>query len=297
MAAATFAPARRTRAPHDDILTLEPEDLPRLRLNGARSMHALRDEIARYPGRSVWAPSTLEFAIVSPWRNRPEIACVTELVAVRHAESLLRAAFDRCAEQGDDLFLALELETQRSPTRYERAEMALIEEVITYEIRTPRDAGSANPSVRLRSVHALDEPAIAAVTRIDRAAFPWLWRNSRAEFDAYLCTPGVEVALIEADGAAVGYIGITHFAGWGHLDRIAITPDRQGHGFGLDALHLAVAAMRRRGARRIGLSTQRTNRRSQKLYERFGFRRTFENDYRLYGRWTAAPRDGAREPA
>ena len=294
MAAATFAPARQSRAPHVDILTIQPGDLPRLRLNGARSIHALRQEIARYPGRSVWAPSTLEFAIVAPWRNRPEIACVTELVAVRYAEPLLRAAFDRCAAHGDDLFLALELETQRSPTRYERAEMDLMEEVITYEMQTPRDAGSPGASVRLRPVHAQDEPAIAAVTRVDRIAFPWLWRNNRAEFDAYLCTPGVEVALVETAGDVVGYIGMTHFAGWGHLDRIAIAPAWQGHGFGHDALRLAVDAMRRRGARRIGLSTQRTNRRSQRLYERFGFRRTFENDYRVYGRWTDPGRD---EPA
>ncbi len=290
--AATLAPARQTRAPHVDILTIEPDDVARLRLPGVRSLHALRQEIRTYPGRSVWSPSTLEFVIVGPWRNRPEIACINELAAVRNAEPLLRAAFDRCAIHGDNLFLALELETQRSPTRYERAGMDLMEEVITYEMQTPREAWRPNPALRLVPVHAQDERALAAVTRIDHAAFPWLWRNNRAEFDVYLCTPGVELALIEADGEPVAYMGLTHFAGWGHLDRIAVAPAWQGRGFGLDALRLAVDAMRRRGARRIGLSTQRTNRRSQRLYERFGFRRSFENDYRLYGRWTNPDRAG-----
>ena len=124
--AATLALARQTCAPLVDILTIEPDDVPSLRLSGARSTHALRQDIKRYPGRSVWAPTTLEFAIVGPWRNRLEIACITELNAVRHAEPLLRAAFERCVIQGDELFLALELETQRSPTRYERAGMELI---------------------------------------------------------------------------------------------------------------------------------------------------------------------------
>jgi ribosomal protein S18 acetylase RimI-like enzyme len=292
--AATLTPARAIPAQTIDILTIEPDDVSRLRLPGLRSSHALRQELRRYPGRSVWAPATLEFAIVAPWRNRPEIACVNELAAVRHAEPLLRAAFERCVAHDDALFLALELETERSPTRYERAEMQLMEEVITYEMQTPRATWRPHASLRHVPVHALDERAMTAVSRIDREAFPWLWRNSRAEFDAYLCTPGVVVGLLESAGQPVAYIGVTHFAGWGHLDRIAVVPGHQGRGYGLDALRLAVDAMRRRGARRIGLSTQRTNRLSQHLYQRFGFRRTFENDYRLYGRWTHPDRDEAQ---
>jgi ribosomal protein S18 acetylase RimI-like enzyme len=46
-----------------------------------------------------------------------------------------------------------------------------------------------------------------------------------------------------------------------------------------------VDAIRHRGVRRVGLSTQRTNFRSQRLYERFGFHRTSEHDYRLFGAW------------
>src|SRR5688572_700891 len=158
--AATLAPARQTRAPQLSIQTLEPDDIPMLRLPGLRGAQALRREIERYPGRSVWAPATLEFAVVSPWRNRPEIACVSELVAVRHTESLLREAFDRCAAHGDDLLLAIELESQRSPTVYERAGMQLLEEVITYEIPAPREPWRPRPSVRYVGVQTHDKPAI-----------------------------------------------------------------------------------------------------------------------------------------
>jgi ribosomal protein S18 acetylase RimI-like enzyme len=284
--ATTIAPPRRLPSPPVSIQTLEPSDVARLRLPGQRGARALRHELEQYPGRSVWAPSTLEFAIVGPWRNRPEIGCVNELVAVRQAEPLLRAAFERCVSHGDDLLLALELEAQRTPTRFERAGMDLLEEVITYEMPTPRETRQPRPSTRYIPVRAGDVGAIEIVAAIDRAAFPWLWQNSRAEFDVYLRTPGVEVALIEVDGQAIGYTGVTLFTGWGHLDRIAVAPDWQARGFGLEALWCAVDAMRQRGARRIGLSTQRTNRRSQRLYERFGFRRTYDHDYRLFGRWT-----------
>ena len=123
--ATTLAPPRQARAPHVSIQTLEPSDVGMLRLPGQRGARALRLELEQYPGRSVWAPATLEFAIVGPWRNRPEIACVNELVAVRYAEPLLRAAFERCVGHGDDLLLALDLETQRTPTRFERAGMGI----------------------------------------------------------------------------------------------------------------------------------------------------------------------------
>ena len=37
--------------------------------------------------------------------------------------------------------------------------------------------------------------------------------------------------------------------------------------------------------RALGLSTQADNVRSQRLYHRFGFVRTYQNDYNIFGRW------------
>src|SRR6476661_8694768 len=48
-----------------------------------------------YPGRSVWLPDTLEFAVVAPWRHRLEVANIRHLVAVRHPELLVEAAVER----------------------------------------------------------------------------------------------------------------------------------------------------------------------------------------------------------
>ena len=272
------------------VRTLRPRDVAALRLPGRRGAESVRRLLEVHPGRSVWIPATLEYALIGPWRNRPEIASIEDLVAVRHLEELLRAAVERCADQGDELVLTVELDSRRSPARYERAGLEMLEEVITYQIGVPREPWSGSDHIRLVRVDASDEAAINLVTRIDQTSFPWLWRNNRAEFDVYLHTPGVEVWLVEAAGDPVAYFSVTLFPDWGHLDRVAVVPVQQGRGFGLETLGLAVDTMRQRGARRVGLSTQRTNRRSQRLYERFGFQRTPEHDYRLFGAGCRAER-------
>jgi ribosomal protein S18 acetylase RimI-like enzyme len=283
--AGVLAPSRGPSITAPLVRPLRSEDIPALRLPGRRGAESVRQLLDVHPGRSVWVPSTLEYALIGPWRNRPEIASIEDLVAVRHMEELLRGAVERCAEHGDDLVLTVELDSRRSPVRYERAGLEMLEEVITYEMGVVREPWSGSGRIRLVRVNATDEAAIERVTDIDRLSFPWLWRNNRAEFDVYLQTPGVEVWLVEADGEPVGYFGITLFPDWGHLDRVAVVPEQQGRGFGLETLGLAVDTMRRRGARRVGLSTQGTNWRSQRLYERFGFWRTPAHDYRLFGAW------------
>ena len=234
--AGLLSPPRDSPASSSIVRTLAPADVPALRLPGRRGAESVRRLLDLHPGRSVWVPSTLEYALIGPWRNRPEIASIEDLVAVRHVEELLRAAVERCADQGDELVLTVELDTRRSPARYERAGLEMLEEVITYELGSVREPWSGSGRIRLVRVQANDEAAIDLVTGIDQASFPWLWRNNRAEFDVYLHTPGVEVWLVEADDDPVAYFGVTLFPGWGHLDRIAVVPEQQGRGFGLETL-------------------------------------------------------------
>lgn len=282
--ASTLVPPRQTQTTNASIRTLSPGDVGSLRLPYARDARSLQQTLTDYPDRSVWVPETLEYVVLTPWRNRREIASVDEMTAGRHSSTLLQAAFERCVEQGDDLLLAIELESRLGSSRYERAGFQLLEEVITYEINVWQRAESTFRGLRLASVRQGDRRA-DVVLQIDQAAFPWLWRNSRAELDAYLATPGVAVYLVEADGQPVAYVGATPFSGWAHIDRIAVAPHLQGHGLGWKSLSLAVDDLRRRGARRVALSTQRTNLRSQRLYDRFGFWRTPELDYLIFGAW------------
>lgn len=285
-------PAESASRGAGSVEVLTPAVVSRLRL-GWRNRHDA-PEIVRvvrdYPDRSVWDPASGEFVLVGPWRHRDEIAVVQELAAVRNVDPLIAGLVDRCGRAGAALLVMIELDERRRPAFYERLGFQPLEEVVTYELNDPERDVSAGAPLRFVPVRAADEGRIAEATRIDHAAFPWLWQNSEREFAAYIGTSGVDVFLGLRDGVPVSYVGVTSYPGWGHLDRIAVDPVAQGGGIGRSSLAFAVAHLARCGAGRVGLSTQRDNHRSQRLYERFGFRLTGDNNYRLYGRWLATPR-------
>ncbi len=279
------AAAPRPNVAGPEIRTLHPGDVPALRLGNDRrfSPAGVRTLVESYPGRSVWAPETLEFALLAPWRHRREIAVVQDLAVGVQAEALIAAAIECCREAGDALVLLIELEETRRPSFYARAGLHPLEEVITYELERAMAAPMPSGSLAFEPVAPNDDGAMAELLRIDHAAFPWLWWNSAEEFAAYAETPGVSLAIGRDGERAVAYIGTTSYAGWAHLDRIAVAPEAQGRGFGREALAAAIDLLTAHGARRVALSTQRANDRSQRLYERFGFRRSPGHDYRLYG--------------
>lgn len=274
-------------APGLNVQSLTATDVAALRIANQRAASELRESLAMRPERSVWIPETLEYAVVGCWRNRDDISCIDEVVAVRGFEPLMHSVLERCGSQGDRLLLAIELEGSSFRSRYERAGLELLEEVITYEIGVEHVPRMPQRHLRLDRVAPGDARSLEVVAAIDAEAFPWLWRNSHDEFTEYLHTPDVSLSLLRFDGAAVAYIGSTLFTNWGHIDRIAVKPELQGNGFGRAALILAIDTLRQRGARRVGLSTQLTNTRSQRLYEQFGFRRTVDLDYKLFGNWLA----------
>lgn len=251
-------------------------------------INELQRTLSSYPGRSQWVPETDELLVVSPWRNRDDVALVAEVSAIRRLDELIDAARAASFRLGADAIVMPEWNETRNPRFYERNGFDLLEDVISFEVGTdasrPEDLRLGDP-IRLLTVHS---PLLDRIIAIDQSAFPWLWRNSRLEFEHYLFTPGVEIwAMRDSAGEPVGYVGITGYAGWGHLDRIAIVPDRQGEGHGQTAVRFAIARLRQLGSRRVGLSTQISNIRSQRLYARIGFQQTRQNDYRIYG--TLAP--------
>jgi ribosomal-protein-alanine N-acetyltransferase len=283
-------------APAADIRLLTPDDVPRLRLDRQRRANeaTVRQIIAGYPGRSVWSPETLEFVLVAPWRHRREVAAIDELAAVKHAGALLQAAVGQSRRAGDAMTLMLEMDELRPAAFYHRAGLRLIETVITYELLRVRPIAMPGALTVARAEPARPDHR-AALLRIDHAAFPWLWWNSEEEFRIYGEAPGTELYIVAVDQRPIAYFGISIFPGWGHLDRIAVDPAAQGRGYGRLTLAAAVNVLRGTGARRIALSTQQANTRSQRLYESFGFRRSPGYDYRLYG--TPVPAGVPRETA
>lgn len=262
---------------------LTEADIPQLRLPGRRSNEQTRDTLRSRPGRSVWVPGTLEHLLIGSWRNRREISSIEEISAVRHLPALVEQAIAQGHQCGDELLLALELESHRGRSRFERAGLEQLEEVITYEIDTARLSNVQERQFRTSQAFREDHVLLLQLLALDNAAFPWLWRNSLEEFWEYLDSPGVQVLVVHDRDEVVAYIGVTEFEGWGHIDRVAVQPARQGEGLGHVAVSLGLDALQRGGARRVGLSTQRSNVRSQRLYERLGFHRTPELDYHLYG--------------
>jgi ribosomal protein S18 acetylase RimI-like enzyme len=276
-------------------LTAEAAARHRFDWAGRLDFNDLNRTLSIFPGRSSWIPEADEILVVGPWRNRNDIATVAQISAVRRLDELIAASRDASFRLDADAFVMPEWNETRNARFYERNGLELLEDVISFEIDSgvsrPEDLRS-NDVVRLET---LESPLLDRIMLIDHTAFPWLWRNSRLEFEHYLLTPSVEIwALRGKNGEPVSYAGITSYAGWGHLDRIAVAPDQQGAGIGARTVRFAIARLRQLGARRVGLSTQRSNLRSQRLYIHIGFQQTWQNDYRIYG--TLAPGAPTDEP-
>ncbi len=272
--------------PPESVVPLSMEDvhtLPiswRARLDEPEIRHCLRQA----PGVSVWNRESREYAIASPWRNRNDVIQIADLAAIREPEALLRGVASAARDRGANLTVIVEIDEKRPPSFYVRSGYEHLEQVVTFRI----DARHAPIVIRRRglrfeTVHPFDEATLATLISIDHQAFPWLWWNSEAEFLHYAMLPGVEILLGFDEDQPVSYAGVTIADGWGHIDRIAVDPSRQGGGFGLQTLSAVVETMARNGVRTIGLSTQSTNERSQRLYRRFGFERTSDTDYDLWG--------------
>jgi ribosomal protein S18 acetylase RimI-like enzyme len=272
--------------PADAIETLEPADVSRLRLGWwSRTDPAeMRRLLSRTPNLSVWIPDAHEYLLVSPWRHRGEVAHILEMVSVRYPVELTAAAANRAKTAGVRLFMAVEMSERRPDSFYRQAGLALLETVQSYELVVPRGINRNAKAVDIRPVEELSDEELRDLTMVDWGAFPWLWQNSRDEFRDYFAQTGVEIYLLRDQGAPVGYLGLTVFPGWGHIDRLAILPSKQGSGLGRALTEFAISRLIALGAVRVGLSTQHRNVRSQALYTHLGFRRQVTGDYRIFGR-------------
>lgn len=277
----------RGPAPAADVREVTLADLPRLRLPDRFHDAAgdLERAIASYAVRSYWLPATGECALILPWRHRPELPSLAFLSAFEHEGHLLDAVIASAIQADSKALIFLDALEFRRASFYARNGFELLERILTLEMvrSTPPPSPNGTSAMRFYQLSAQDDEALAATTELDHRAFPWLWWNTIDEFRAYLQSDDVEVWAGLLGGEIVSYVGMTHFPGWGHLDRIAVSPDHQRRGLGRAALDFAIRRMRDLGATRVSLSTQGDNTRSQRLYANAGFRRTPEHDYSVYG--------------
>lgn len=272
--------------PRNSIEPLRPENLRQLQIGWRARLNQaeIRESLMRAPGRSVWDAITHEYAIVGQWRNRDDVLQIADLAAIRNPEGLVIAASERVRALGAQMTVIVEIDETRRPSFYEHCGFEHIEKVVTFDLERRAIPRIDRPRrITFAPADPRDPVTMETLLRIDHASFPWIWWNVRREFEIYAVTPGVEIFLGFDEGVPVSYVGFTAFPAWGHLDRIAVLPDEQGKGYGLYTLAFAVETMLARGCRKIGLSTQSTNLRSQRLYQRYGFVRTADNDYDLWG--------------
>jgi ribosomal protein S18 acetylase RimI-like enzyme len=147
-------------------------------------------------------------------------------------------------------------------------------EVVVYEkIRLDVPAAS-NTAVTVRRATPAD---LATILALDAACFDAPWHKDRRTLGPALASAPCFL-LAEHDGAPVGYAFATsHYGGrLVHLVRIGVLPGLQGQGVGARLLAAIVDFARGSRADIVTLNTQADNVAAQRLYLRFGFRRTGE---------------------
>ncbi|MGD1996665.1 MAG: GNAT family N-acetyltransferase [Anaerolineae bacterium] len=124
------------------------------------------------------------------------------------------------------------------------------------------------PDVYLREVRTED---IESVARVDRGAFTPPWWLSKLTLDRAR-RMSTSFLVAERAGRCVGYVTGRAAEGHAHIDRLAVGPSFQGEGIGALLLVGVLNQLWEQGVEEVTLNTQESNRSSQRLYRRFGFR-------------------------
>lgn len=123
-------------------------------------------------------------------------------------------------------------------------------------------------TLRIRNAYLADLRAIAAV---DNVAFAAAWQMSTTDL-RYAQRQAASCTVAEDDSGIIGYQITTRHHTSAHLARLAVLPKMQGQGVGAAILDQLINSLNARGVRSITVNTQASNIRSQRLYQRYGFR-------------------------
>ncbi len=155
--------------------------------------------------------------------------------------------------------------------------------------------------VSVRDARAGDRDTIRALTLAAYSEFasvmaPAAWAGLDAAVRAALEVEGegLERIVAERDGDIVGsvmlyapsadaYGGMVKRAGWPELRLLAVAPTARGAGVGQALVQECVCRARHSGACELGLHTSESLRAAVRMYERMGFVRAAEYDFRPEG--------------
>jgi ribosomal protein S18 acetylase RimI-like enzyme len=262
-----------------EIVPLTTEQARRIRLPWMSrfSTDTLNAHIRANPNLALWVPATGEYIIAEPWRRRSDIAHIMEAHARRSKEALVRAILSKAEELGFGMALMSDDVWKDNPKLYASLKFGHIERIVFFQKDLRAfDARSLLPGLPQVELARSSWEHLDLLLRLDHDSFPWLWWNSRAEFEEYMGIKGVSVYIARAAGEPVGYASFTMYSGWAHLDRLAVVTAHQGRKLGAAQLTHVLQLMREQGAASVALSTQQSNTQSHTLYQRFGFKQTRE---------------------
>jgi ribosomal protein S18 acetylase RimI-like enzyme len=131
------------------------------------------------------------------------------------------------------------------------------------------------PRVQGVLIRPMRETDLPEVERLDWAAFADLWRNSLPCLETAFNQSAI-ATVAEASGRLVGYQISSATSASGHLARLAVHPDVQGHGLGYAIVCDLLTRFEGRGTFHVSVNTQHNNLASLALYKRAGFRLTGE---------------------
>jgi len=260
---------------------LDPQSASNLRLpwTSLLSREDLVQHVAKYPGMSWYVPGTNAYLIAGPWRNRDDIVEILESRGDRYRPALWTSLMESIINTAGAIIV--------DPTEYKSAahfyhtvKVSCLETVLVL-----RNTHIPGPELSVElEIQSVLKRGIAELIAIDWDSFPWLWRNSRREFEEYLDSPGVHAWVAYKSEEPIGYVSLTLYDDWGHIDRLAVRPNFQGRGYGAQLLSWALRQLHVMGAKYAQLSTQETNERSFKLYSSFGFK-LCRGGYKIYGKY------------
>ncbi len=121
-------------------------------------------------------------------------------------------------------------------------------------------------------VQATDQPDWPSLARVDHSAFTEFWRMSIAGLrEAVRATPRSAVLQVEEPDGVVGYAIVGSQMTSSFLQRVAVLPERAGHGLGTALLRASMLWAQGKGARTMVLNVRPENKRASDLYAREGF--------------------------
>jgi ribosomal-protein-alanine N-acetyltransferase len=112
-----------------------------------------------------------------------------------------------------------------------------------------------------------DLPEVLAIETLSFRP-PW----SKRLFLQELAGPGRYYVVVEYQGKVIGYAGLLHLFGEGHITTLAVAPDFRAKGVGSYLIEFLLNKARELKLQLVTLEVRESNVAAQRLYKKFGFK-------------------------